>query len=256
MPLKIDDLIAAFGEDPRTVTLERVQELVLAEARSYAGRAMAAVKLGKGEILVTLVEASAAFRNPETKGDPDLTAKTIRTGENALLRVLVERGFYDPRFANLRIDANHDLDEGEVSVISQPAPPSKRKSGRPSRSRDHAKMLATDVHFRLGAGEASSVDKIVEHLTGRDRYGDPVSGISPVVVLPNGKKSHRTITGMLHSVARDAPALLAEARRQGELVKAGGAAEPEFYSRLMQYRAILAAPAAVKSMLRAVRRKN
>lgn len=248
------ELIASAGIDPRVATLEQVLPIVSAEASSFAGRAMASVKLGKNELLVTVAEAKAAFASPETVGDRELTARTLRAGENALVHVLAQRGFYDERFAGLRIDANTDLDRGEVSLVSVPSPTRKRQAGRPSRSVDFAKMLARDVHFRLGAGEASSIEKVVELLTGRDRNGNAIVGVKPSLVMPNSRKSHRTIMNMLRSVAEEAPTL--EAMRQGEMVKAGGAADPEFYDRLMQVRAILSTPAAVRSMLRSARRKN
>lgn len=254
--MKIDDLLAAVGEDLRTITLERVLELVQAEARAYAGRAMAAVKLNKAERLVTHEEARDAFAEPEAPGDRDLSAKTLRAGERATIQVLAERGFYPPSFAALRVAANLDLDRGEVSVISMPAPTRKRQAGRPSRSVEFARMLAVDVYFRLHAGQASSVEKIIEQLTGRDRHGVPVPGIAPIIVLPSGKKSHRTVTSMLQAVAGDAPSLIAEARRQGSLVKAGGAPDPEFYRQLLSIRAILGTPTAVKSMLRTARRRK
>ncbi len=58
MPL---DLVRAAGLDPRRVTLAEVLGLVDAEARMYSARVMAAVKLDKAEILVTLAEAQAVL---------------------------------------------------------------------------------------------------------------------------------------------------------------------------------------------------
>ena len=256
MKLNIDDLIAHAGLDPRTITLERALELINGEARGYAGRAMAAVKLGKAEVLVTREEALAALRDWVTAGNDELTARTMRAGESAYIRVLWERGLYDNRFYDWRLTANNDLDKGEETLMSMLWPTNKRQAGRPARSQTCAKMLAMDVHFRLGAGEAPSIEKIVEKMTGRYRNGGAVPGITPVLVLPRGMTSHFTIHKMLRDVARDIPTLVEEARQQGEIVKAGGAADPAFYEELLQVRAILANPAAVKRMLKADRRAN
>ena len=56
MKPKLDELIAAVGDDPQMVTFERACELILAETLRHAGRAMAAVKLGKPSTSVTREE--------------------------------------------------------------------------------------------------------------------------------------------------------------------------------------------------------
>ena len=235
-----EQMIRDSGADPRTVSLSHLLGL----ARFYANVEMAKVKLGRAE--VTADEVRATARNPETVGNRELTALTIRAGESRYQWFLAGCGCYDEQFAGWRIGANIDLDKGEVTCLSMRWPTSKRQAGRPSHSEWFKKMIAKDVAFRFAAGEASSREKVVEMMTGRDRDGRPIPGVTPLVVLPNGKKSHFTIHAMLRWADENAPALIEEARQQGKIVKAGGTPDTAFMQQLLQVRGDLGNPAAVR----------
>ena len=98
------------GEDVLAELRARVVEEIRNEALGYAGIAMASVKLGKPESEVTEAEAAAALADPVTVGDEELTWRTIRAGETAIVMVLSEAGVFPDWHAELRIEENVALD--------------------------------------------------------------------------------------------------------------------------------------------------
>ncbi len=42
-------------------------------------------------------------------------------------------------------------------------------------------MLAVDVAYRIASGEATSAEKVLEHMTGRDRLGNRITGVTPTL---------------------------------------------------------------------------
>ena len=111
-------------EDVLAELRARIVKEIRNEALGYAGIAMASVKLGKPEYEVTEAEAAAALEDPVTIGDEELTWRTIRAGETAIVMVLSEAGVFPDWHAELRIDENVDLDRGQGGTgLSTPAKP-------------------------------------------------------------------------------------------------------------------------------------
>ncbi len=195
---------------------------------------MAAVKLDKAARWVTGEEARAALADATTSGDAALTGQTMRAGESAFINALRERGVYDSRFASWRHTANRYLDRGEVTVMVTPTPTRKRPSGRPGRQRGFCEMGgdAGLVHHRLGR---SSLGR-----TGRraaDRTRSPTAMPSVPV-----RRGWRCLTAKIRigrrtnllrwTATKYAPELIEDARRQGEIARAGGSARRDVQQRV------------------------
>ena len=73
------------GKDVPAELRAYIVEEIRNEALEYAGIAMASVKLGKPEHEVTEDEAAAALADPVTIGKEELTWRTIRAGETAIV---------------------------------------------------------------------------------------------------------------------------------------------------------------------------
>ena len=140
--------------------------------------------------------------------------------------------------------------------MAERVPTRKRPSGRPGSSEEFKEWVATLVWFMIGLGEAGSRERSVALLTGRTRDGKAVGDGPQRLALPNGKKSHWTVHEMLRWADDNRAEMIAAARIQGEIAKAGGTLDEHFRTHLADIRAILANPNAVRNKLRAVNRKN
>ena len=186
------------------------------------------MKLGKPESEVTEAEAAAALEDTVTVGDEELTWRTIRAGETAIVMVLSEAGVFPDWHAELRIDENVDLDRGQGGTgLSTPAK-SKAKRGRPSRLEDLRRILAREVHFALGQGIVDSKEKAIEFVTGVSRQGVILAAerlAPPIMALP---LDFRTLQLWVQQVEREAPALVELAQEQGRRAAAGLDLDPRF----------------------------
>ena len=198
------------------------------EALGYAGIAMASVKLNKPESEVTEAEAAAALEDTVTVGDEELTWRTIRAGETAIVMVLFEAGVFPDWHAGLRIEENEDLDRGQGGTgLSTPAKP-KAKRGRPSRLEVLRRILAREVHFALGQGIVDSREKAIELVTGVSRQDVILAAerlAPPIMALP---LDFRTLQLWVQQVEREAPALVEFAQEQGRRAAAGLDLDPTF----------------------------
>ena len=96
-------------------------EQILADAALRAGRTMASIRGNVSEVLVSTAAARKAFLDPESPGDPDLTARTLRGGEVSYIKALFEHGLYDADIGGQRIVENTALDLGEAGPMSLPS---------------------------------------------------------------------------------------------------------------------------------------
>ena len=219
------------GEDVLAELRARIVEEIRNEALGYAGIAMASVKLGKPEPEVTEAEAAAALADPFTNGDEELTFRTIRAGETAIVMVLSEAGVFPDLHAELRIDENAALDRGQGGTgLSTPAK-SKAKRGRPSRLEDLRRILVREVHFALGQGIVNSREKAIERMTGLSRQGviPAAARLAPPIIALS--LDFRTLQHWVQHVEGEAPALVRFAQDQGRRAAAGLDLDPEFVKR-------------------------
>ena len=215
------------GKDVLAELRAHIVEEIRNEALGYAGIAMASVKLGKPESEVTEAEAAAALADPVTIGDEELTWRTIRAGETAIVMVLSEAGVFPDWHAELRIDENVALDSGQGGTgLSTPAK-SEAKRGRPSRLEDLRRILAREVHFALGQGIVDSREKAIEFVTGVSRQDVILAAerlAPPIMALP---LDFRTLQLWVQQVEREAPALVQLAQEQGRRAAAGLDLDPD-----------------------------
>lgn len=216
------------GKDVPAELRAYIVEEIRNEALEYAGIAMASVKLGKPEHEVTEDEAAAALADPVTIGKEELTWRTIRAGETAIVHVLLKAGVFPSSVAELRIDTNVALDRGQGgSGICTPTKV-KAKRGRPSSQTDLKKILTQEVYFVLGQGRVGSKEKAIEYVTGVSRQG----------VLPREEHlaqptmplalEFRTLQNWVGEVEKEAPAWVQSAQEQGRRAAAGHELDPTF----------------------------
>jgi hypothetical protein len=210
-----------------------------------AGRAMAAILLGKPARAVTLDEASAALTDYVVTGNPDLTWQVVRAGGRAAISKLTPENF-PASLAGEFVGALDALDAGEARGLATPADAARAK-GPPGRRAELGQWLTMEIGFQAGALKIA-FDAAVGLVTGVTRNGKP-SPHGPAL-LPLGGAWDATRRFVDKARKANLPLWIA-AKAQGEGLARGGKLDPEFHA----YRRDVLATAKNKTAWRAVLKK-
>jgi hypothetical protein len=181
-----------------------------------AGRAMAAVKLSKPIAEVTQEEAAAAFTDPVTLGDPDLTGRTLRAGLKATILKL-EPDLFPESIAGVAVGELNRLDSGETErlVMLKPAETIRRKS--PGVDAEDALYLSVEVTYQQAKHHIPR-DEAIEIVTRISRGAErPTAVVGLPPILPVGAMTMQTVRRLVERGCEDNPDLVAAARAEGEV---------------------------------------
>ena len=122
---------------------------IRAAVEDVAGRAMAAVLLGKRPDAVTPEEAAAALADYVREGDADLTARAVRAGLKAVI-VKLEGDLFPTKLAGEAVGGLNSLDAGEARGWTVPADVGAWRKP-PGRRREIASWVAVETAFQEGS---------------------------------------------------------------------------------------------------------
>jgi hypothetical protein len=214
-----------------------------------AGRAMAAVLLGKPPEAVTLEEASAALVDFAVPGNADLTWRAVRAGLRASALKL-SPAFPDALAGEL-VGAIDALDAGEARGMATPAKIVRgggkpARYGPPSRRRDLGRWLVTEMAFQTGQ-RGLTFDEAVGLVTGVTRNRQPSPHGQPLLPLGSEWDAVRGFVDRARKADRE---MWAAAKAQGEAAARGETLDDHFLASRLKVLAWAKHPEAWGKILR------
>jgi hypothetical protein len=214
-----------------------------------AGRAMAAVLLGKPPEAVTLEEASAALVDFAVPGNADLTWRAVRAGARASALKLSPA--FPEALAGELVGAIDALDAGEARGMATPAKIVRgggkpARYGPPSRRRDLGRWLAIETAFQTGR-LGLSFDEAVGLVTGITRNGQPSQHGTPLLPLGGAWDAVRNLVDRARQADRE---MWADAKAQGEAAARGETLDDHFLASRRKVLAWAMHPEAWRKILR------
>jgi hypothetical protein len=215
-----------------------------AKVDEAAGRAIAAVLLGKSLDSVTPEEAAGALADYVREGDADLTARAVRAGVRAAVTAL-EGDLFPTGLAGEVVGGLKSLDSGEARGWAVPANIGAWRKP-PGRRLEIASWIAIETAFQAGRYGCSR-DEGLTRATGARRPGSRTVIAAPAL----WPIASWDIARRLEEEGRKAENEGVEcARLEGAALAAGEVLTPDFNAFRQGYLAFAADPAVWRQVLR------
>jgi hypothetical protein len=224
---------------------ERLHALAITKAKvaDSAGRAMAAVLLGKKPNAVTPEEAAAAFADYVREGDAGLTGSAVRAGLKAAI-VALEGDLFPTRLAGEAVGGLNSLDAGETRGWAAPADVGAWRKP-PGRRREIASWIAVETAFQEGHYGCSREEGLTRATGARRPATERVVAAPALLPIASWDLARR--------LEEEGRAFMDEgvdaARLEGKALAAGGVLTPDFNAYRERYLAQAADPAAWRQIL-------